>query len=656
MKNNLLVKGISIITVFALGFITASPVLAYTKDETVYGKLTNDGSNYSTIVNEHLKNANKTEILRDMSDLLNIKNINGEETFEAEGNILKWNSNGNDIYYQGNIQKEIPLDCTIKYELDGEEILAQDLVGKSGKVKITIDYINKDEHIVNINGKDTKMYTPFVVITGTILNNSKAKNITVTNGKVVDNGTKTLIAAITCPGLQESLDIDAENIEIPNKVELEFEAIDFEMGNIISYATPKLIEKSDFENIDKLDDLYSKISILDTSSSELVKGAKDIEQGVKTYVEKNTEFSEAINSLQEGTETVNDNYELLDNGVNQLHSSVVTLESGANKVNNGVYSVTDGLDKLQSGVYNGKQQATATLNESAQSLEDGIANLINGKDKEAETIKSEVIEAGNESLKQALTSSVSNGAKEIAGVTLNVILEDEQLQEQLGITFTEAQKQALVTALKTNIDTSTLERGINNAIDLATEEQKQGVDTINNNSKGVKAGLKALRNQSATSIKEGISSISAGFDIISSGVDTINEGAQNLKEGSTQLYQGTKKLTIGTSNLSKSSGLLKTGISTLNTSTIAINEANKQLLEGSKTIEDGVNTLAEGILKFDEEGIKQISNLVNGEVKDLQERIEALKNLANNYNNFAGIDEDIEGTVKFVLMTDSIKK
>jgi len=40
----------------------------------------------------------------------------------------------------------------------------------------------------------------------------------------------------------------------------------------------------------------------------------------------------------------------------------------------------------------------------------------------------------------------------------------------------------------------------------------------------------------------------------------------------------------------------------------------------------------------------------------LQERIEALKNLANNYNNFAGIDEDIEGTVKFVLMTDSIKK
>ena len=37
MKNNLLVKGVSIATVLTLGVITASPVLAYTKDETVYG-------------------------------------------------------------------------------------------------------------------------------------------------------------------------------------------------------------------------------------------------------------------------------------------------------------------------------------------------------------------------------------------------------------------------------------------------------------------------------------------------------------------------------------------------------------------------------------------------------------------------------------------
>ena len=252
MKNNLLVKGVSIATVLTLGVITASPVLAYTKDETVYGKMSNSGENYNTVVSTHLKNTENESILKDISDLLNIKNVNGDETFEANENILKWNSNGNDIYYQGDTEKELPLECTIKYELDGNEISAEELAGKSGKVKITIEYKNKDEHIVKINGKNTKMYTPFVVITGTILNNTVAKNITISNGKIVDNGTKTLVAAVTCPGLQESLDLDEKDLEIPSKVELEFEATDFEMGNIMSYATPKLIEESDLDNLNKI--------------------------------------------------------------------------------------------------------------------------------------------------------------------------------------------------------------------------------------------------------------------------------------------------------------------------------------------------------------------------------------------------------------------
>ena len=119
MKNNLLVKGVSIATVLTLGVITASPVLAYTKDETVYGKMSNSGENYNTVVSTHLKNTENESILKDISDLLNIKNINGDETFEANENILKWNSNGNDIYYQGDTEKELPLECTIKYELDG---------------------------------------------------------------------------------------------------------------------------------------------------------------------------------------------------------------------------------------------------------------------------------------------------------------------------------------------------------------------------------------------------------------------------------------------------------------------------------------------------------------------------------------------------------
>lgn len=659
MNKNFLLKGISTATVLSLVFLTASPVLAYTKDETVYGKLNSNGEKYSTIVTSHLKNTENSDILRDMAELLNIKNINGDESFETEeSNILKWNSNGNDIYYQGETEKQLPIECNIKYELDGEEISAQDLAGKSGNVKITIEYKNLDEHIVKINGEDTTMYTPFVVATGTILDNTKAKNIKISNGKVVDNGTKTLALGITCPGLQDSLDLDEEDFEIPSKIEIEFEATDFEMNNIISYATPKLIEESDFSNLDKLDDLYSKVSTLSSSSSALVQGAKELQSGVDTYVEKDTQFGEAMDSLQSGVNQINSNYSEFDDGISKLNSSASKLEQGAGKVNDGVDAVSSGLENLQNGVVNGKEQATSALEKSSEALTGGIDQIIEGKDQEAETIKKSVIEAGNEALKQGLTSKVSSGAKETAGATLNAMLQNETLLEQFGLeNLTEQQKTALVSALKTNMDTTKLESGIESAIDTATEQQKAGIDKINNNEKGVKAGLETLRAQATQNIASGIKSISSGFDSISSGVSQINDGTESLKEGTTELYTGTKTLTAGTSTLKANSKLLKNGISTLNESTATINNANKQLLSASQTIQSGVNTLTDGIERFDSEGIQEIANLVNGKVKNLQERIEALKDLANEYNSFAGIDESAEeGTVKFILMTDSIKK
>ena len=131
-----------------------TPVLAFTKDETVYSKIDSNGNNYNTIVNDHIINDEQEQLINDISDLLNIKNVNGDEEFSQDGNNLAWHAEESDIYYQGESQKELPIECNVKYELDGNEITASELVGKNGKVKITIEYINKDAHTVNINGKD----------------------------------------------------------------------------------------------------------------------------------------------------------------------------------------------------------------------------------------------------------------------------------------------------------------------------------------------------------------------------------------------------------------------------------------------------------------------------------------------------------------------
>lgn len=188
-------SGILLCTMVAYG----APVMAYTKDETVYSKLESDGGLYNTIVNNHIKNEEENKLIKDLTDLLNIKNTNGDESFNLDGNSLSWNSEGKDIYYQGESNKELPITCSVKYELDGLEITAKELAGKNGKVKITIEYTNKDAHEVKINGRNETLYTPFVAVCGTIVDNDKNKNIEITNGKIVDNGSKSVLMGMALP-------------------------------------------------------------------------------------------------------------------------------------------------------------------------------------------------------------------------------------------------------------------------------------------------------------------------------------------------------------------------------------------------------------------------------------------------------------------------
>ena len=118
----------------ALSFIGYSaPVFAFTKDETVYSKHDVYGKSYNTLVSTHLINSGEENLINDLSDLVNIKNVNGDEEFSQDGNSLVWKADGADIYYQGESSKELPIECKVSYTLDGRNIEAKDLAGKSRK-------------------------------------------------------------------------------------------------------------------------------------------------------------------------------------------------------------------------------------------------------------------------------------------------------------------------------------------------------------------------------------------------------------------------------------------------------------------------------------------------------------------------------------------
>lgn len=616
-----------------------TPVLAFTKDETVYSKIDSNGNNYNTIVNDHIINDEQEQLINDISDLLNIKNVNGDEEFSQDGNNLAWHAEESDIYYQGESQKELPIECNVKYELDGNEITASELVGKNGKVKITIEYINKDAHTVNINGKDQTLYTPFVVVCGTIIDNNNNRNIEITNGKTVDDGSKTTVIGISLPGLQESLNISKDKIDIPNTIEITMDSTDFELNNIVTYVTPKVLEENDMELFKKLDKIYNQVDTLQSSSKQIEEGANSLKEGTATYSEKSQEFNNAVEQVSKGVSSVNQNYSKIDAGISSLNDSSATLESGAKSVSEGTLAVSENLQTISSKLTE-LQTGTQSLKQGEVQLEAGLDQIITsvstiqGTDNSAKITELNQLITANQNTINSLKS-----ANETLTIQLKAI-EDEETKQT--ITTQIENNKSIIKLLETNI--------------VAYNE------TISTLKSADMSSIKELQT-ALSNLKQGLQSLQTGTDTLYNGTTALQTGTgalasktKELAQGTQSLYEGTIKISEGTATLNSGSTQLKQGLNTLDAGGTKLGTASNQLTEGANTLSEGATTLAEGITKFNEEGIDKICDYINGNLKDISARLEKLQELSEDYNNFTMLNDGNKGNVKFIMIMDSIKK
>lgn len=604
------------------------PVMAYTKDETIYSKHDTEGNNYQTIVSTHIKNTEDEEIIKDISDLLNIKNTNGEETFEQIGENITWQANKKDIYYQGETNKQLPIECEIKYELDGKEISADEIAEKSGKVKITINYKNKDEHTVKINGKNEKIYTPFVVVAGTIIENENNKNITITNGKVIDDGTKTILVGIALPGLQESLKISEKQIEIPNSIEISMETTKFEMSSIMNFVTPKLILSEETNIKEQLEEITNKIELLASSANQLEEGATSLQVGTKEYSEKMNEFETAMEQITKGMGSAASQYSKINDGIKTLNASSTQLNDGAKQVAEGIELVGQNINLI-----NEKLQ---TAQSGATKIKLGQNELIAGID----TILSqlELVQGANnttqiEQLKQ-LVQKNNEAIKNLqnANQMLNQVESNEQVQAQIDANT------EIISLLQANNLVQ------NNIISALAATDSSSIETLKLALQQAKSGL--------VSLSEGAASLETGLTAITAGTSTLSEKTQELVIGANTLYQGTNVLGSATKTLKSGSNQIQQGLNVLDNSGEQLLKANNQLTKGAITINEGAIKLSTGMSTFNNEGIKKIYSYVNG---SLIERLDKTLQLGEEYNNFTKLEDNAQAQAKFVMIIDAIK-
>ncbi|MEY8390980.1 hypothetical protein AALA98_06335 [Lachnospiraceae bacterium 45-W7] len=319
------------------------------KEETVYVVAKADGTAENVIVSEWLKNEDKSATLTDASDLKEIENVKGEETFTQNGDKITWQAEGKDIYYQGTTDKELPITEKVTYFLDGKEMSPEEMAGKSGKVTIRFDYTNHEKTTQMVEGEEHEVYVPFTVMTGMILPENYT-NVEITNGKVISDGNRKVAVGLAMPGLKESLDLEDDDLEeglnIPDYVELTAEVENFSLEMTMTVAMNDLLGGSDLSDAFDLTGLEDDMDTLTDASGQLVDGSKELSKGLDTLKSSMKEFAAGVDTLKNGINSYTNGASQLNDGIRTLSGSSGTLVNGVTTLNSSAATLNNGVAQL----------------------------------------------------------------------------------------------------------------------------------------------------------------------------------------------------------------------------------------------------------------------------------------------------------------------
>lgn len=688
--------------------INASAEAETSKDETVYVLAGADGTVQKIIVSDWIKNAMAADSLEDKTELSDIENIKGDESFTLGGdNSCVWDAQGNDIYYQGNIEKELPVQMSVCYTLDGQAIAPEALAGQSGHVTIRFDYQNMQYEEVLLDGKTEKIYVPFTMLTGMLLDTEVFRNVTISNGKLINDGDRIAVVGIAFPGLQEDLAISKEKLDIPDYVEISADVENFEMGMTMTLATTELFGAIDSDKLD-LHELSDAMAELTDAMDQLMDGSSQLYDGLCTLLEKSGDLVSGINKLAEGAAQLKAGAESLDSGAAQLQAGAAQLSSGLNTLNANSSSLNGGARQVFSSllsmantqlseaglsvpaltidnyasvldgviaslddtaVYQAAlEQVTATVNANRGMIEEKVTEAVQAQ-VEAE-VSAQVTAAVQETVTQAVHENEAQFRAAVIQQALGMTVEEYKAAIEAGLVTQEQQdavNAAVEAAMQAEIDARMQREEIQAQINAVTQqtvgEQMQSDEIqaliASNTELQVQQAISEAMSSDAiqaqlSAAAEGAKSVIAlkasldSYNAFYLGLITYTSGVSSAAAGANELKTGADALKAGTSELSAGAAELLQGIQTMKDSAPA-------LVDGITQLRDGSMELSDGLKQFNEEGIQKLIEAVDGDLDGLSNRIRVTADVAKHYTSFSGISEDMDGDVKFIYKTDSIE-
>ncbi|WP_448917971.1 hypothetical protein [Holdemanella biformis] len=544
------------------------------KTETVYSVLNSDGSISDTIVSSWLHDEDGINNIKETLNLTDVKNIKSNEKPSKDGNTYTWNAKGNDVYYEGTGTKQLPVSVKLRYELDGQEMSAKDMEGKSGHLKLTISFTNNYSEVKNINGKSIVIHPSYLA--GGMLNMSTGNftNVKCESGKIVNDGTNEMLAFANIPGLNETLrsaGLDKVNnqLGISDDVTVEADVNNFDLGSIMVGMTNEIDLASELGEIGSVSELTDGIDQLIEADDQLIDGSKQLYDGTTQLKEQAaplTGSSDQVRQLSSGAIQLNDGVKALQTGLTAYTNGVDTLGANAKAM----YGISAGVKNAYEGVSKVQEKKEQSLKDGAKSVSDGLDNLYNA-------LYGQGVFTTTENLNNTLTNSIT---------------ELDKMSEALGKgkDTLSAMSKSLEAANTSLAGLESTEKQLNQNLYEIVATEMENNQIVTNNNTTIKADQEAI-NAVKSSLKSSITTIKqAQADLSAEGKDEeaykLDSYASDLNNELTAIdsINDLNTLTELTSTSDKVKEL-NSLISTLKNSLAPLDEqikANEKTLDGLK--------------------------------------------------------------------------
>ena len=617
------------------------------KTETVYAVLNGDGSLSDIVVSGWLHNDSGIKNLKEKLNLTDVKNVKTDEVPEDNNGEYTWNSDSNDIYYQGNSTEQLPVTMQITYELDGQQLSQEELKGKSGHLKINIHLTNVNSETKTINGKNVIIH-PFYVAGGMLsLNNDHYSNATCDQGKIVTDGSKQMLVFAAVPGLKDTLESAnlskvSDQLSIGDDINIECDVTDCDELNLMMGMSNEEDISDILDEGDSIEELTNGITKLMDADDQLVDGSQKLADGTQQLITE----SEPLTSSSGSIRTLSDGALTLNSGALRLKAALAQYTDGVGQLNDGVnalYAIPDGANQIslgmttpteegkpESSLTGGAAALTAGLQNMKQQVDDGLSsknvNVMMGQlDTAISTLNGlkDTLGKDAETL-NGLKGTLSTATEKLTGLktvmTGFVASSATSLTVSIGAIDTSI---ASIDAALANIPddgVDTVAKDTLNASKAALETQKATLEAQLKVLSGDAAGLPEQLQQAAKSLSDMNDTLGSSLTALQGlGTDVDNaikklEGMNEMLSGSTsqlgalanmkgtmdagfdQLIAGSQKISAGIDQVNTGVQALaeqsKTGIDKVKTATSQLASNNEAINEGMASLQTGTQTVA----------------------------------------------------------------